>query len=149
MKALLPPDSNAGTYFMSAFLLRLPADMIDHIISQDFKDCTKMAEYADKLYARRRGNAVAAVSGSPINAVSGGRRQENSPDDRRRRSPSRQGRSRKETPGPYKEDDDICYYHYTYGDQARKCKPGCQWARETGQPPRTKHSRRRHGFFTG
>jgi hypothetical protein len=56
MKALLPPDSNPGTYFMSAFLLRLPADMIDHIISQDFKDCTKMAEYADKLYARRRGN---------------------------------------------------------------------------------------------
>jgi hypothetical protein len=90
MKALLPPDSNAGRYFMSAFLHRLPADMIDHIISQDFKDCTKMAEYADKLYARRRGNAV---SGSPINAVSGGRRRENSPDDRRRRSPSRQGRS--------------------------------------------------------
>jgi hypothetical protein len=57
MKALLPPDSTAGTYFMSAFLLRLPADMIDHIISQDFKDCTKMAEYANKLYARRRGNA--------------------------------------------------------------------------------------------
>jgi len=53
MKALLPPDSNAGTYFMSAFLLRLPADMIDHIISQDFKDCTKMAEYADKLYRFR------------------------------------------------------------------------------------------------
>jgi hypothetical protein len=21
----------------------------------------------------------------------------------------------------------ICYYHTTYGDQARKCKPGCQW----------------------
>jgi hypothetical protein len=43
MKALLPPDSTACTYFMAAFLLRLPADMIDHIISQDFKDCTKMA----------------------------------------------------------------------------------------------------------
>ena len=136
-------------YFMAPLLLRLPADMIDHIISQDFKDCTKMAEYADKLYARRRGNAVAAVSDSQIKAISGGRRRENSPDDRRRRSPSRQGRSRKETPGPYKEDDDICYYHYTYGDRAMKCKPGCWWARETGQPPRNKHSRRRHGFFTG
>ncbi len=33
MKALLPPDSNADTYFMSTFLLCLPADMIDHIIS--------------------------------------------------------------------------------------------------------------------
>jgi hypothetical protein len=43
MKALLPTDSNPGTYFMVTFLLRLPADMIDHIISHDFKDCTKMA----------------------------------------------------------------------------------------------------------
>jgi hypothetical protein len=130
MKALLPPDSTASTYFMTAFLLRLPADMIDHIISQDFKDCTKMAEHADKLYARRRGNTVAAVTANyeaTINAVSGGRRREHSPHDRRRehRSLSRPGRSRLKTPGPYKDDSDICYYHTTYGDQARKCKPGC------------------------
>ena len=132
MKALLPPDSNPGTYFMSAFLLRLPADMIDHIISQDFEDCTKMAEYADKLYARRRNNAIAAVTDSPVHAVSGGRRRESSPHDRRRRSPSRQGRSRRKTPGPYKDDSDICYYHTTYGEQAIKCKPGCQWVPGNG-----------------
>jgi hypothetical protein len=134
MKALLPPDSTAGTYFMAVFLLRLPADMIDHIISQDFKDCTKMVEYADKLYARRRGNTVAAFNANyeaTINAVSGGRRRENSPRDRRRRLPSRQGRSRRKTPGPYKDDSDI-YYHTTYGDQARKCKPGCQWVPGNG-----------------
>jgi hypothetical protein len=84
MKALLLPDSTAGTYFMAAFLLCLPADMIDHIISQDFKDCNKMAEYADKLYARRRGNPVAAINanhGSAINAVSSGRRRESSRHD--------------------------------------------------------------------
>jgi hypothetical protein len=117
-------------YFMAAFLLRLPTDMIDHIISQDFKDCNKMAEYADKLYARRRGNAVAVVNGnhdSAINAVAGGRRRESSPHDRRRRSPSREGCSRRKTPGPYKDDSNICYYHTTYGKQERKCKPGCQW----------------------
>jgi hypothetical protein len=34
MKALLPPDSTPGTYFMAAFLLRLPADMIDHLLSR-------------------------------------------------------------------------------------------------------------------
>ncbi len=124
MKALLPADSNPGTYFMSAFLLRLPADMIDHIISQDFKDCTKMAEYADKLYARRRGNAVTAVADSPVNAVSGGCCRES--------SPTRQGRSRWKTPGPYKDDSDICYYHTTYGEQAIKCKLGCQWVPGNG-----------------
>jgi hypothetical protein len=47
---------------MAVFLLRIPANMIDHIIYQHFKDCTKMAEYLDKLYARRRGNTVAAVN---------------------------------------------------------------------------------------
>jgi hypothetical protein len=135
MKALLPPDSTAGMYFMAAFLLRLPSDMIDHIISQDFKDCTKMAEYADKLYARRRGNTVAAVTANceaTINAVSGGHRRENSPHDRRRHSLSRPGRSRRKTPGPYKNDSNICYYHTTYGNQARKCTPGCQWVPGNG-----------------
>ncbi len=135
MKALLPPDNTAGTYFIAAFLLRLPADMIDHIISQDFKDCNNMAEYADKLYARRRGNTVAAVNAnhdSAINAVSGGHRRENSPHDRCRHSPSRQERSRRKTPGPYKDDSDNCYYHTTYGEQARKCKPGCQWVPGNG-----------------
>jgi hypothetical protein len=135
MKALLPPDSAAGTYFMAAFLLRLPADMIDHIISQDFKDYNKMAEYADKPYARRRGNTVAAINAnhnSTIHAVSGGRRRESSPHDRRHCSPSRQGRSRRKTPGLYKDDNDICYYHTTYGEQARKCKPGCQWVPGNG-----------------
>ncbi len=85
MKALLPPDSAAGTYFMAAFLLRLPTGMIHHIISEDFKDCTKMAEYADKLYTRRRGNTVITVNyKATINSVSGGHRWENSPKDRRR-----------------------------------------------------------------
>jgi hypothetical protein len=135
MKALLLPDSTAGTYFMAAFLFRLPAEMIDHIISQDFKDCTKMAEYADKLYAKRRVNTVASVNANyeaTINTVSSGRRRENSPHDRRRRSLSRQGRSRRKTPGPYKDDSDICDCHTTYSDQARKCKPGCQWVPGNG-----------------
>jgi hypothetical protein len=66
-----------------------------------------MAEYSDKLYARRRGNTVTAVTANyeaTINAVSGGRRREN----RRRRSPSRPVRSRRKSPGPYKDDSDIC-----------------------------------------
>ncbi len=143
MKALLPQDSNAGTYFMAAFLLRLPADMMEHIISQDFKDCNKMAEYADKLYTRRRGNPVAAINAnlvSAVNPVSGSRRRESLPHNRSRRSPSHQGRSHRKTPGPYRDDSDICYYHITYGKQARKCKSGSlSGSRETGRPPRTKY----------
>jgi hypothetical protein len=46
-----------------------------------------LAESADKLYSRRRGNTVAAVNANyeeTINAVSGGRRRETSRHNRRR-----------------------------------------------------------------
>ncbi len=129
MKALLPPDSPAGTYFMAAFLLRLPADMIDPIISQDFKDCNKMAEYVDKLYARRRGNTIAPSMQTTI--------QQSTPfpaaaAERASRTTNAAALRRRKTPGPYKDDSDICYYHTTYGEQARKCKPGCQWVPGNG-----------------
>jgi hypothetical protein len=84
---------------------------------------------------RRRDNTVTAVNAhhdSAINAVSGGHRWESSPHNRRRLSPSHQGCSRRKVPGPYKDDSDICYYHTTYGEQVRKCKPGCQWVPGNG-----------------
>jgi hypothetical protein len=137
MKALLPTDDRPGTYFMALFLLHLPSDMRDHLIAKDFKDCTKMAEYADLLYSSGAGSTIAAVNTeyeAAINSVSGGHSREFSPHDRPRehRSPSRQGRSRRKTPRPYKEDSDICYFHTTYGDKVRKCKTGCQWTAGNG-----------------
>jgi hypothetical protein len=30
-------------------------------------------------------------------------------------------------PRPNQDDSEICFYHTTYGDKARKCKPGCLW----------------------
>jgi hypothetical protein len=32
----------------------------------------------------------------------------------------------------YKDEGDICFYHTTYGEQARKCKPGCHWVPGNG-----------------
>jgi hypothetical protein len=93
MKALLPTDNRPGMYFMASFLLRLPSDMID-LIAKDFKDCTKMAEYADLLYSRRRTNTIAAINTNyegAINAVSVGGRREFSPIDRRRERRSPRG----------------------------------------------------------
>jgi hypothetical protein len=121
------------------FLLRLPSEMRDHLIAKDFKDCMLMAEYVDLLYSSKASCTVAAVNTeyeAAINAVSDSRRLDFSPRDQRRerRSPSCQGRSRQKTPGPYKDDSEICFYHTTYGDKARKCKPGCLWA---GNSPAT------------
>nr|CDS25957.1 gag pol polyprotein [Hymenolepis microstoma] len=41
---------------------------------------------------------------------------------KRRRSPSRQ-------------DDQICYYHRTYGDKARRCRPTCKYAKSKSRSP--------------
>ncbi len=41
MKALLPPDSAVGMYFMAAFLLRLPADMIAILFLKISKTVTR------------------------------------------------------------------------------------------------------------
>jgi hypothetical protein len=150
MKALLPPDSTAGTYFMVAFLLRLPADMIVHIISQDFKDCNKMAEYADKLYTRRRGSASSMRTtiqpSTPFPAATAGRA--HCTTDAAARRPAR-GAAAGRPPSRTK----------TTATSATTTPPTANrrgseslvaigsW--ETGRLPRTKYSRRRHDFFTG
>ena len=75
---------------------------------------TWLSEFPTSGPTTRR-NTIAAVNANyeaTVNAVSGGRRRENSPHDRRRRSPSLPP-----APGPYKEDGDLCYYHHTYGDR--------------------------------
>jgi hypothetical protein len=152
MKALLPSDSTSGTYFMAAFLLCHPADMIDHIISQDFKDCNKMAEYADKLFVRRRGNAVAAVNvnhDSAVNAVSGGRRRESSPHDRRRRSPPARGAAAGRPLGRTRTTATSVTTTPPTANRRESASLVVSGSQETGRPPRTKYSWQRHDFFTG
>jgi hypothetical protein len=78
--------------------------MRDHLIAKDFKDCTKMTEYANLMYSSRRSNTIAAVNTeyeAAVNAVSGSRRWEFLPHDQRRErhSPSRPVPSRQKTPG--------------------------------------------------
>ncbi len=126
MLDLLPADDRPGTLFMAMFLLRLPSEMRAHLIAQDFKDCSLMAECADRLHSSRA--ADNSDYGTAVNTgVAGRRRRDVSPRDRRRRSPSRQRRSRQRTPGPQQNKSDVCFYHTAFGDKAKKCKPGCVW----------------------
>jgi hypothetical protein len=144
MKALLPTDSTPGTYFMAAFLLRLPTDMIDHIISKDFKDCTKMSAYEDMLYSRRRGNTVATVNTNyeaAINAVSGGRHRDLAPCQV-------EGTPLAVPAGAQPPEDPATITLHT-ATRRGSASQGASGSRETEQPPRTKHSRWRHDFFTG
>jgi|LakMenEpi03Aug12_release.lakeMendotaPanAssembly.Ray.scaffolds.fasta_scaffold616691_2 hypothetical protein len=126
--------------------------MRNHLITKDFKDCTLMAEYADLLHSSRAISAVADVNTdykATISAVSGDHaRREIWPRDQCCRSPSRQGRAHRKTPSLYQDDSEVCFYHNTYSDKARKCKPGCQWV-GNGQATRTKRFQWRHDLSIG
>ncbi len=106
--------------------------MRDHLIAKDFKVCTLLAEYADLLHNSIDSCAVAAVNTDyevAISDVSGDCcAQEFSQCDKLLRSLSRKGRGSCKTPGPHQDDNEVCFYHNTCGDKARKCKPSWQWA---------------------
>jgi hypothetical protein len=147
MKALLPTDDRPGTYFMASFLLCLPSNMRDHLIAKDFKDCTKMAECADLLYSSRAGNTIAAVNTEyevAVKAISGGRRQEFLTPRLAAGAPLTKppGAQPPERP-PAHTGRTATFSTFTMAS------PGASGSRETEQLPRTKHSWRRHDFFTG
>jgi hypothetical protein len=138
MKALLPPDLPAGTYFMAAFLLRLPADMIK--ISR-FQGLYQMAEYEDKLYSRRD-NTVTAVNAnhdSAINAVpAAATRRARLTTNAAARHPARDaaaGRPRARTKTTRTSDTTTPPTATRRGSASL----GASGSRETGRPPRTKY----------
>jgi hypothetical protein len=154
MKALLPPDSTAGTYFMAAFLLRLPADMIDHIISQDFKDCTKIAEYAPRC--TQGGGATPSPPSlrtrkqpsTPFLAAAAGNTRPSTGAASAACRPARgaaAGRPQACTKTTATSATTTLYTATRRGSASL----GASGSREMGRPPRTKHSWRRHDFFTG
>ena len=113
-----------------------------------------MAEYADKLYARRCGNTVTAVNAnhdSAINAVSGGRRRESSPHDRRRRSPSRRparGAAAGRPPGRTKTTATSATTTPPTANRQGSASLAASGSRETDQPLGTERSRRWHDRMT-
>jgi hypothetical protein len=120
MLALLPDNVQPNRLFLALFLRRLPANMRDHLASQDLKTLEAMAAAANRLFdARPQGMSVAAVS----------RREARSPSPSCHcRSPSRHNHSRRQTPASRSNNTGLCFYHDHFGKQARKCKPPCNWS---------------------
>jgi hypothetical protein len=119
MLALLPDDVQPNRLFLALFLRCLPANLRNHLASQDLKTPEAMAAAANRLFdARLQGMSVAAVS----------RREARSPSPgRHRRSPSRHYHRRCQTPARRGDSTGLCFYHDNFGKQARKCEPPCSW----------------------
>ena len=54
MLALLPKDEVPGSLLLGLFLERLPVEMRDHLVAQDFKNPSDLALHTDKLWDAQR-----------------------------------------------------------------------------------------------
>jgi len=115
MLALLPPGENAGTLFLTLFLDRLPQNIREHLATRNFDSAREMAAHADRLWDARPPDAAALA------ALSLEHRRSPSPAPRGR-SP-RRATKRSGSPFP----SQFCYYHKTFGQNARHCSPPCTW----------------------
>ena len=116
MLALLPDDEVPGSLFLGLFLERLPVEMRDHLVANEFKNPSEMALHADKLWDARRTQSsdplLAAAATSPSRARTR---------ERGSTSPSR----RAQTPGPSAAGE--CYFHKRFGSAANNCRPPCNF----------------------
>jgi len=58
MLALLPEDEVPGSLFLGLFLERLPVEMRDHLVASNFKNPSKMALHADRLWDAWRAQSM-------------------------------------------------------------------------------------------
>ena len=118
MLALLPDDEVPGSLFLGLFLERLPVEMRDHLVSNEFKNPSEMALHADKIWDAHRTQTsdplLAAAATSPSRARTR---------DRGSTSPSR----RTQTLGPATPGE--CYFHKRFGSTANVVLPAT--SRET------------------
>ena len=109
MLALLPVGHEPCFFLRGAFLKRLPAEVHAHLLRDDFSDPISLALKADKIYQSRvASNPVYAVSSTPEDSINAVRSS---------------GSSRSQSQSPT-----MCYYHRTWGSQAKKCRAPCSWS---------------------
>ena len=117
MLALLPENEVPGSLFLGLFLERLPVEMRDHLVAQDFKNPSDLALHADKLWDTRRVQTVDPLLAAAIFPS-------NSPSHSRGRGSSSPTR-RSQTPGPTSTAE--CYFHRRFGANANNCRPPCSF----------------------
>jgi len=135
MLELCPRDEQGSKFFVALFLQRLPAEMRVLLAHDDHSDLRQLAAKADQLqaYQRRQAHetvAVAAETEESVAAVKktggkGGRKgvRPPPPPDRKKQGPPRQ-------PAPADiaaQAAGLCFYHWTFGERARDCRPPCKW----------------------
>ena len=93
--------------FEQLFLERLPEDIRIQLVDSKIDDHRQLAKRADALWSSR-------YMESSTNAV-----------QRRPPTGQKQAKPKPHFPPP---DSRLCYYHRTFGEAARQCRPPCTWS---------------------
>ena len=94
--------------FEQLFLERLPEDIRIQLVDVKFDNPRELARRADKLWLSRDMASISAVQ---------------------RNRPSSKKPKVRETPQATQDSSEqVCYYHRTFGEAARKCSQPCTWA---------------------
>lgn len=111
MITLLPKGEPQGHLFTTLFLRRMPLEVRQHLSTQKYPNCLEMSIAADAIMSYSQNQVIAAADFSRS----------------RPRSPSPAPRRRAQTPGrrTYQDGHELCFYHFTYGSKAQKCKAPC------------------------
>ena len=109
----LVADHTPCLLFEQLFLERLPEDIRIQLVDTKFDDLRHLARRADALWSSRD------MELSSVNATS-------------QRSKSRQA-NHKSVNKPVRMDNarsrgGLCYYHFTFGEDARQCRQPCSWS---------------------
>ena len=98
--------------FEQLFLERLPEDIRIQLVDVKFDDPRQLAKRADQLWLTREMGAINSV-------------QRNNKPFSKKLKPQFKGKS---TPSPSQDSgEQVCYYHRTFGEAARKCIQPCSW----------------------
>jgi hypothetical protein len=149
MVELCPEGEQQSKFFVFLFLHRLPGWLRIMLGDDDHQDVHALAVKADKLqalYGHLQHGAVAAVEGSDgdgaVNAVKGGgfKKGRGGNNNSRGRGGSRPAKSgaapstsaaaaeASTSPAALAQDSaGLCYYHWTYGEKASRCRKPCSW----------------------
>lgn len=138
-------NDDPQTLKRALFLSNLPEDVRSILAGHSIADIEALAEAADRIWETRTPNVhhVEAFPSFDHNVQSGSSSEQfpiNTPVDavytgRKHPQLPRQDRPNSST---FTSASSVCYYHSRFGPDARRCKPGCKFARllksNTGQP---------------
>ena len=137
MMEMCPAGQEGNVFFVGLFLQRLPREIRVLLSHDDHSNLRVLAAKADKMLAyggRQAHDVVAAVEENVVAAIRPKPQQKgrfnNPPPAVPPRPANFQSQATADPPAPSKlarQSTGLCYYHWSYGEKAKSCKPPCTW----------------------